>query len=64
MSISLHDVRARQPAHEKIERDIAAFEARGGRIEVLAPGESSMANIYFGKVRLNQADADYDDAEE
>lgn len=36
-----HDVRARQPLHDKITKDIEEFERRNGRVEKIPSGVMS-----------------------
>lgn len=47
-----HDVMARQPDHDRIEREIQEFERRGGTIQKLGPGEVTRPahdGSYYGK---------------
>lgn len=39
--------RHRQPLHDEIQRQIDAYVDSGRMIEILAPGESSGARLYF-----------------
>ncbi len=60
-----HDVRAKQPIHDRIAKEIDDFQKRNGKIEVLAPGAASRPihdGKYYGKNR--KAVPQFDDEDE